>query len=105
LENKNHYIQLLESKIFDRFNREAQIREDMSKKLFSVIDDRFNSLKNEISKESRNRYESIENLKSYLENDVPHLNEFIRAEQDRRVEGDEIISSKVTDDIQKYKFF
>ena len=73
----------------------------MSKKLFSVIDDRFNSLKNEISKESRNRYESIENLKSYLENDVPQLNEMIKAEQDRRVEGDEIISRKVNDDIQK----
>ena len=73
----------------------------MSKKLFSVIDDRFNSLKNEISKESRNRYESIENLKSYLENDVPQLNEMIKAEQDRRVEGDEIISRKVNDDIEK----
>ena len=91
----------MESKIFDRFNQEAQIREDMSKKLFSVIDDKFNSLKNEISKESRNRYESIENLKSYLENDVPQLNEIIKSEQDIRIEGDEIISRKVTDDIQK----
>lgn len=98
---KNHYIQILESKIFDRFNREAQIREEMSKKLFTVIDDKFNTLKNEISKESRNRYESIENLKSYLENDVPQLNEMIKSEQDRRVEGDEIISRKVNEDITK----
>jgi hypothetical protein len=73
----------------------------MSKKLFTVIDDKFNTLKNEISKESRNRYESIENLKSYLENDVPQLNEMIKSEQDRRVEGDEIISRKVNDDITK----
>jgi hypothetical protein len=101
LDIKNHYIQILESKIFDRFNREAQIREEMSKKLFTVIDDKFNTLKNEISKESRNRYESIENLKSYLENDVPQLNEMIKSEQDRRVEGDEIISRKVNEDITK----
>lgn len=104
MENKNHYIKLLEQKIFERFNQEAQIREEMSKKLFAVIDDRFNSLKNEISKESRNRYESIENLKSYLENDVPQLNEIIKSEQDKRVEGDEIISRKITEDIQKYFF-
>lgn len=73
----------------------------MSKRLFGVIDDKFNILKNEISKESRNRYESIENLKSYLENDVPQLNEMIKSEQERRMEGDEIISRKVTEDIQK----
>jgi hypothetical protein len=77
----------------------------MSKRLLGVIDERFNTLKNEISKESRNRYESIENLKSYLENDVPQLNEMIKSEQDRRMEGDEIISRKVTDDIQKYFIF
>jgi len=101
LENKNHYIKLLEQKIFERFNQEALIREEMSKKLFAVIDDRFNTLKNEISKESRNRYESIENLKSYLENDVPQLNEMIKSEQEKRLEGDEIISRKITEDIQR----
>jgi hypothetical protein len=32
-----------------------------------LIDDKYNTLKMEISKESRNRYESIEALKAYLE--------------------------------------
>jgi hypothetical protein len=56
----------------------------------------------EISKESRNRYESIENLKSYLENDVPKLNEMIKAEQDRREEGDDMILKKVNEEVLKY---
>ena len=101
LENKNHYIKLLEGKIFERFNQEAQIREEIGKKMMTIIDDKFNALKVEISKESRNRYESIENLKSYLENDVPKLNEMIKSEQERREEGDELILKKATDEIQR----
>jgi hypothetical protein len=102
LENKNHYIKLLEQKIFERFNQESQIREEIGKKLFTIIEDKFNSLKVEISKESRNRYESIENLKSYLENDVPKLNEMIKTEQERREEGDEILLKKTNDETQRY---
>lgn len=81
LERKNHYIQLLEQKIDERFNQEAQIREEIGNKLLSIIDDKFNALKNEISKESGNRFECIENLKSYLENDVPKLNEMLNNEK------------------------
>ena len=64
LESKNHYIKLLEQKITERFNQESQIREEIGKKLFTIIDDKFNALKVEVSKESMNRYECIENLKS-----------------------------------------
>ena len=84
LESKNHYIKLLEQKITERFNQESQIREEIGKKLFTIIDDKFNALKVEVSKESMNRYECIENLKSYLENDVPKLNEMITTEQEKR---------------------
>ena len=44
LERKNHYIQLLEQKIDERFNQEAQIREEIGNKLLSIIDDKFNAL-------------------------------------------------------------
>lgn len=101
LENKNHYIKLLEQKIFERFNQESQIREEIGKKLFTVIDDKFNSLKVEISKESRNRYESIENLKGFLENDIPKLHEFIKSETERREEGDDILLKKLSEDLNK----
>jgi hypothetical protein len=58
-------------------------------------------LKVEISKESRNRYESIENLKGFLENDIPKLQEFIKSEGERREEGDDAILAKVTDDTNR----
>lgn len=67
MENKNHYIKALEQKIFDRFEQEGLIRKEIEKKLLTLIEDKFGALKIEISKESRNRYESIENLKNYLE--------------------------------------
>ena len=100
LENKNHYIKLLEQKIFERFNQESQIREEIGKKLFTVIDDKFNSLKVEISKESRNRYESIENLKGFLENDIQR--EIVMSGIcKRREEGDDILLKKLSEDLNK----
>jgi hypothetical protein len=61
-------------------------------------------LKTEVSKESRNRYESIENLKSYLENDIPKLNATIKLEQEKREESDDLILNKSKDEFTKYIF-
>jgi hypothetical protein len=58
-------------------------------------------LKSEVSKESRHRFESIENLKSYLENDIPKLNETIKLEQEKREEGDDLILNKTNDEFNK----
>ena len=67
LDNKNHFIKILEQKIFERFDQESQIRKEIERRLFSLIEDKFGALRIEISKESKNRFESIENLKNYLE--------------------------------------
>jgi len=101
LQKKNNFITLLEQKIDERFKQEAQIREEIGNKLLSVIDDKFNSLKIEISKESGNRFECIENLKSYLENDVPKLNEMLNNEKIKREEGDDSLDKKTTEEIMQ----
>jgi len=75
----------------------------MGKRLFNIIEDKFNALKVEISKESRNRYESIENLKSYLENDIPKLNEMVRIEQNQREDKDDEILMKIIEEFSKYQ--
>ncbi len=67
MDAKNHFVKILETKINERFNQESEIRKEIERKFSSIIEDKFNSLKIEISRESRNRYESIENLKTYLE--------------------------------------
>ena len=66
--------------------------------MLTIIEDKFSVLKNEISRESRNRYESIENLKTYLENDIPKLNETIKLEQDNREENDDVLLNKTNEE-------
>ena len=48
-------------------NQESDLRKEIERRFSILIDDKFNALKIEISKESKNRYECIENLKTYLE--------------------------------------
>ena len=57
---KNNCIKSLEEKISDRFNEEQEILQEIERKFNLFI-----SLKVEISKENRNRYQCIENLKTY----------------------------------------
>ena len=66
-EAKNNYVKILENKINERFNQESDLRKEIERRFSILIDDKFNALKNEVSKESMNRYECIENLKTYLE--------------------------------------
>ena len=94
VEKENNFIKLLEQKIDERFAQESQILEDIGNKLSNMIFEKFNALKIEISKESANRYECIENLKTYLENDLPKLNEMLKFEKNKREEEDEIIDKK-----------
>jgi hypothetical protein len=67
VEEKNKYIKSFEARINDRFNQEAELRKEIERRFINLVEDKFNALKIEISKESRSRYESIENLKTFLE--------------------------------------
>jgi len=58
-------------------------------------------LKNEVTKESRNRYESIENLKGYLEHDIPKLNETLKLEQVKREDDDDNSLIKTKEEFTK----
>ena len=60
-------MKVLENKINERINQESDLRKEIERRFSILIDDKFNALKIEISKESRNGYECIENLKTYLE--------------------------------------
>ena len=73
LENRVQDVRNLETKIFERFDQEIQSWRDSERKLFAMIEERTNGLWNELSKESKTRFDSIENLKQCLENDFPRL--------------------------------
>ena len=66
-ENRTQYIRMLEFKIMERFEDEAQARSETDRRLVGLVDDRFNVLKYELNKENKNRTDSIENFTFYLE--------------------------------------
>ena len=94
LEEKNHYIKQLENKVFDRFDQRLNARREIERKLFTLIEEKYNVFKIEISKESKSRFESIENLKNYLENDIPKLQGMVKFEQNEREEADNKMINK-----------
>ena len=82
-------------------NKESDLRKEIERRFSILIDDKFNALKIEISKESKNRYECIENLKTYLENDFPKLQGLVKFEQGEREQNDDAISKKILEEISK----
>ena len=53
-------------------------------------------MKNDIVKESNTRFESVEQLKSCLENDIPKLQEAIKLESTDREEAHANVNKKFT---------
>jgi hypothetical protein len=100
-ENRMKFISNLENKIMQKFNNENLERQNMEQRLYNQIDDRFNILKNELAKEERNRNESIENFKFYLETEVPKIVEQMKNEQSDREEGDNTLNKMIDDEFMK----
>lgn len=100
-ENRNQYLSQLEFTLMQKFDQEASARKNMEKKLLSQIDERFTVLKNELYKEEKNRNESVENFKFYLETEVPKIIEQMKNEQSDREEGDELIAKMIDDEFAK----
>ena len=98
---KNNYIKSLEEKITDRFTEEQEIRQEIERKFCSLIDEKFIALRIEISKESRNRYQCIENLKTYLENDFPKLQGLVKLELEDRENNDISLNKKILEEVNR----
>ena len=66
-ENQTQFIRMLELKIMERFDDEGIERKEMERKLLSFVEEKYGVLRNELSRESKNRNESLENFSFYLE--------------------------------------
>ena len=58
---------MLELKIMERFDEEGNERKEVERKLISFIEEKYGILRNELSRETKNRNESLENFSFYLE--------------------------------------
>jgi hypothetical protein len=99
-----NYIKIFEKKINERFDEERAKREDEESRIFNIINFRFKSLLNEINNETRNRLDSVENLKMYLDSqnkDNPDLNKNLLKEKNIRYENDKEISEKINQEFDK----
>ena len=75
----------------------------MEKRLNSVITERFQSLRTELAKESKQRFDILENLKNCLENDFPKLNEETKLEIYQRDQQDLAVQDKVSSELEKVR--
>ena len=75
----------------------------MERRLNQVIGERFQSLRTELAKESKQRFDILENLKNCLENDFPKLNEEIKLEIYQRDQQDLAIQDKVSQELEEVR--
>lgn len=66
-----------------------------------LIDERFNYLNNELSKESKNRNESLENFQKIIETDIPKIAEGLKEEQNEMIEMDNMLNKKINDEMNR----
>ncbi len=69
-ETQTQFIRILELKIMERFDDEGNERKEVERKLFSFVEEKYTILKNELTRETKNRNESLENFSFYLEVDL-----------------------------------
>ena len=99
-----NYIKTLEKKINERFDEEREKREEEESRIYNIINHRFKILLNEISNETRNRIDGVENIKMYLDSqnkDNPNLNKNLIKEKNIRYENDNEINERINQEINK----
>ena len=69
-DEKMQYLHMLEEKVVDRFEQEAKLRKEMERKALLLIEERYSFLINELTKEKKNRNESLENFQKIIETDI-----------------------------------
>jgi len=101
LEAKYRDMANLESKFTQLIEGEVNSRKDSDNRLVRIIDERFNSLRAEVIRESKLRAENIELINNTLESDLPKLNEAIRVESNEREEVDNAMMKRYTEELAR----
>jgi len=103
----------MEEKIFEKFDFELSSKKETEIKVAQYLEEKFNIIKAELQKESKTRYENIENLEYYFEvkqffnyqKELPKIQEGFKAEQQEREENDNNNIQKLSEECEKYLRF
>ena len=82
------FLKKMEEKIFEKFDFELQSKKDIESRVSRYLDEKFNLIKLELQKETKQRFESIENLEFYFEKELPKVQEGFKQEQGDREDND-----------------
>ena len=61
------FLKKMEEKIFEKFDFELSCKKETEIKVAQYLEEKFTVIKSELQKESKTRYENIENLEYYFE--------------------------------------
>lgn len=95
------YLRTLEEKVVERFEQESKLRKELERKAILLIEERYNFLMNELTKEAKNRNESLENFHKIIESDIPKIQENLKDEQTDMIENDNTLNNRINDETQK----
>lgn len=101
IEAHSNEIGIFQEKVIGKMESEAAARKDSEAKLLRVIEEKANSLRQELSKDSKIRSEIIEGLTQTLENDIPKLYDSIKSAATDRGEADAEVLKKFGEDYAK----
>jgi hypothetical protein len=100
-DEKMQYLHALEEKVVSRFENEAKLRKEMEKKALLLIEERYTFLINELTKEEKNRNESLDNFQKIIDNDIPKIQDSLKDEQMEMNENDNALSTRITEETQR----
>jgi hypothetical protein len=95
------FMKKMEEKIFEKFDAELNAKREIEVRLSQYLEEKFNYVKSELQKESKSRYDAIENLEFYFEKELPKIQEAFKGEQIEREEFDTNNIIRLNDEVQK----
>jgi hypothetical protein len=61
------FMKKMEEKVFEKFDYELSCKKQIEVSVAQYLEEKFNIIKNDLQKESKTRYDNIENLEFYFE--------------------------------------
>jgi hypothetical protein len=95
MEQRAHEVRLLEQRMLDQLDKEAQARKDFERKMTLVIEQRASQLRSEIAHQARSRVQNIEEIEQSLAVDFPKIQEQIIQTSIDRQDGDNELMKRI----------
>lgn len=95
------FLKKMEEKIFEKFDMEQSCKREIEVKVAGYLEEKFNVVKTELQKESKTRFDSIENLEFYFEKELPKIQEAFKGEQEEREENDNNNLTRLNEEVSR----